>query len=276
VYGGGTSILANLRLTGAAGTSQSAPVFASLLLYLIDKSLQLSGQPLGFVNPLLYAMRAADPLTFHDVTTGNNNCTTEVATGGCSLGGFTAAPGWDPVSGLGTPNIARMLRYLESLHLTQLSLSAGITAEYTDVNGDVWAPLSCSAMTAAHCSRVTTAASHGYQERNLPDPSLYSGLLSVSGTRASYVNQSIVNGVYQVSLLLYDFTVNASRSISAEVNGVRMLDSFQPVNGTASAYTAYSLLLSTAVTVTARSINITVYGTDVIVNGISIRGVSAP
>ena len=276
VYGGGTSILANLQLTGAAGTSQSAPVFGSLLLYLVDKSLQLSGQPLGFVSPLLYAMRARDPLTFHDVSAGNNNCTTQLATGRCPLGGFTAAPGWDAVTGLGTPNIARMLGYLESLHLTQLSLSAGIESAYTDANGDVWAPLSCSAVSAAQCSRVTTAASYGYEESNLPDPALYSGLLAVAGAGgASYLSDSVVNGVYQVSLLLYDFTVTASRSISAEVNGRRMLDSFRPVNATAGAYTAYSLTLSTAVHVTAGRLNLTVYGAGVIVNGLSIRGLRA-
>jgi tripeptidyl-peptidase-1 len=37
---------------------------------------------------------------FKDVTVGNNP--------GCQTDGFPAAPGWDPVSGLGTPNFVKL------------------------------------------------------------------------------------------------------------------------------------------------------------------------
>ena len=42
--------------------------------------------------------RMADKAAFTDVTAGNN------AYGACS--GFDCAPGWDPMTGLGTPNFA--------------------------------------------------------------------------------------------------------------------------------------------------------------------------
>ena len=68
--------------TVIGGTSAVAPLWAGLLA-LINQS---TGSKAGFVNPTLYANTAA--LT--DIVSGTN-------------GGFSAAPGWDPVTGLGSP-----------------------------------------------------------------------------------------------------------------------------------------------------------------------------
>ena len=67
------------------GTSAVAPLWAGLIA-LINESI---GKPVGFVNPLLYpsASTAAD---FNDITSGNN-------------GAYSAGPGWDPCTGLGSP-----------------------------------------------------------------------------------------------------------------------------------------------------------------------------
>ena len=46
---------------------------------------------IGFINPLLYA----NPEIFNDITVGNNP--------GCFTQGFRCVPGWDPVTGLGSP-----------------------------------------------------------------------------------------------------------------------------------------------------------------------------
>lgn len=51
----------------------------------------------GFVNPVIYA----NPSAFHDITKGTNP--------GCGTVGFTAAKGWDPVTGLGTPDFPSLL-----------------------------------------------------------------------------------------------------------------------------------------------------------------------
>ncbi|KAI5306817.1 hypothetical protein KEM56_006974 [Ascosphaera pollenicola] len=81
----------------AYGTSASTPIFASILT-LINEELIERGKPtVGFVNPILYA----NPDAFNDVTVGNNS--------GCGTPGFEAAKGWDPVTGLGTPNYQKLL-----------------------------------------------------------------------------------------------------------------------------------------------------------------------
>ena len=67
------------------GTSAVAPLWAALIA-LINESI---GKPVGFVNPLLYQnTSAADD--FNDITSGNN-------------GAYSAGPGWDACTGLGSP-----------------------------------------------------------------------------------------------------------------------------------------------------------------------------
>ncbi|KIP08326.1 hypothetical protein PHLGIDRAFT_117314 [Phlebiopsis gigantea 11061_1 CR5-6] len=74
------------------GTSAAAPTFAGFVSLLNDARIR-AGQPsLGFLNPLIYSLSSG----FNDITTGNNP--------GCGTDGFNATVGWDPVTGLGTPN----------------------------------------------------------------------------------------------------------------------------------------------------------------------------
>ena len=54
--------------------------------------------PVGFLNPTLYA----NPDIFNDITEGYNL--------GCNAAvGFNATTGWDPVTGLGTPNFDKLV-----------------------------------------------------------------------------------------------------------------------------------------------------------------------
>lgn len=122
MYGSGSPVMINGTLSSFGGTSQSAPVLASLLVPLVAWSYANLGTPLGSINPLLYAMAASSPTTFQDVTVGNNNGTE--SSNGCALGGFTAAPGWDAVTGLGTPNLGNMLAWMAA-HLVASGSSSG-------------------------------------------------------------------------------------------------------------------------------------------------------
>jgi subtilase family serine protease len=86
------------EFVGAGGTSAAAPFWAGLIA-LAD---QEAGHPLGFVNPAIYRI-ARGPLyhkAFHDITTGNNT----VSLNGVTITGYEAGPGWDPVTGWGTPD----------------------------------------------------------------------------------------------------------------------------------------------------------------------------
>jgi kumamolisin len=82
-------------LPPVGGTSAVAPLWAGLIAR-INQGL---GKPAGFVNPLLYAAPAN--AAFRDITQGTN-------------GDYKAAPGWDPCTGLGTPNGQSLLQALTS------------------------------------------------------------------------------------------------------------------------------------------------------------------
>ncbi|KAJ6567134.1 subtilisin-like protein [Mycena capillaripes] len=78
------------------GTSCSSPIFASVI-GLLNNELLNAGKPvLGYLNPWLYA----NPQAFNDITSGSNP--------GCGTTGFPAKAGWDPVTGLGSPNYVAM------------------------------------------------------------------------------------------------------------------------------------------------------------------------
>ncbi|KAI0291167.1 family S53 protease [Multifurca ochricompacta] len=81
-----------------AGTSCSSPIFAAIIALLNDLLIAAGKPPLGFLNPFLYSAAGTAALT--DITSGSNP--------GCGTNGFPATPGWDPVTGLGTPNFAAL------------------------------------------------------------------------------------------------------------------------------------------------------------------------
>ncbi|KAL6889192.1 peptidase S8/S53 domain-containing protein [Trichoderma evansii] len=86
------------------GTSLSSPVFASAITLINEARLEAGKSTLGYLHPVLYA----NPQVFHDVTVGNNP--------GCNNSpGFPAATGWDPVSGLGSPNFPALMDLLFNL-----------------------------------------------------------------------------------------------------------------------------------------------------------------
>ncbi|KAI0451280.1 peptidase S8/S53 domain-containing protein [Xylaria acuta] len=82
---------------GVGGTSASAPIFAGIVTLLNEERIAIGKGPIGFLNPTLYQ----HPQAFNDITIGNNP--------GCGTDGFNATPGWDPVTGLGTPNYEKLL-----------------------------------------------------------------------------------------------------------------------------------------------------------------------
>jgi subtilase family serine protease len=82
----------------SGGTSASAPIWAALIA-LAD---EYAGRHLGLVNPAIYQIARSPRYhqAFHDVTTGNNTVQFPPTT----FTGYQAAPGWDPVTGWGSPD----------------------------------------------------------------------------------------------------------------------------------------------------------------------------
>lgn len=85
----------NATLEG--GTSAASPIFASIVNRIVEERIRAGKGPVGFINPVLYN----NPYILNDITNGSNP--------GCGSAGFSAVKGWDPVTGLGTPNYPKML-----------------------------------------------------------------------------------------------------------------------------------------------------------------------
>ncbi|KAH9945133.1 subtilisin-like protein [Epithele typhae] len=94
-----TIIIESGRTVKTGGTSASAPIFASFVAAVNDARIAAGKSAVGWINPALYSTAFND--AFNDITNGTNP--------GCGTDGFPAAPGWDPITGRGTPNFPNML-----------------------------------------------------------------------------------------------------------------------------------------------------------------------
>jgi kumamolisin len=98
------------------GTSAVAPLWAGLIA-LLNQSL---GAPVGFLNPTIYGLGEGP---FRDITTGNNDDS--------GLGFYSAKAGWDPCTGLGSPNGTALLDALTAAaSSSSFSSSSSATAGY--------------------------------------------------------------------------------------------------------------------------------------------------
>ncbi|KAF9448952.1 subtilisin-like protein [Macrolepiota fuliginosa MF-IS2] len=95
--GNGFQVVIGGTTSSVGGTSASSPTVAGVFALLNDFRLSQGKSTLGFVNPLLYSTASTG---FNDITAGAN--------AGCGTSGFSARAGWDPVTGLGTPDFLKL------------------------------------------------------------------------------------------------------------------------------------------------------------------------
>lgn len=91
----GYNIVVDGQQTVIGGTSAVAPLWAGLIA-LINQSV---GKNAGYLNPLMYT--AGVESTMHDIVSGNN-------------GAYSAGPGWDACTGLGSPDGGKLLNALKA------------------------------------------------------------------------------------------------------------------------------------------------------------------
>ncbi|RAO73388.1 uncharacterized protein BHQ10_009400 [Talaromyces amestolkiae] len=91
------------KLVHFFGSSLASPLFASVITLINEERLAIGKSSVGFINPVLYL----NPWALNDITNGTNL--------GCGTEGFPAVKGWDPATGLGTPNYAKLKELFLSL-----------------------------------------------------------------------------------------------------------------------------------------------------------------
>ncbi len=96
----GVKIVFNQQVLVGGGTSVSAPLWAGMAAVINQYLVARGGAPLGDLNPLLYRAAEGSQLpAFHDVVRGGNAV-------------YNAGPGYDPVTGLGTPDVENLAKVL--------------------------------------------------------------------------------------------------------------------------------------------------------------------
>lgn len=109
------------KKAGSGGTSAAAPTFAGIVGLLNDARLRAGKPTLGFLNPFLYS-RGYKAL--NDITGGSfYGCggidpqSDEEVAGALIIPGahWNATEGWDPVTGLGTPDFQKLKDLVLSL-----------------------------------------------------------------------------------------------------------------------------------------------------------------
>lgn len=104
----GYAVLCDAIWNVVGGTSAVAPLYAGL----IARINQIRGQRAGLINVVLY--NAGSGCGFFDITSGNNSCD--------GVSGYQCTPGWDAVTGWGSPGGTALLNLLQ-----------GSSEEHTDV-----------------------------------------------------------------------------------------------------------------------------------------------
>ncbi len=105
----------------AGGTSFGAPIWAGII-GLENQLRNTTGEGnIGFLNPFIYNISLTSNYSsaFYDITQGNN-------------GYYSAGPGYDLVTGLGTPDVTSMALMLAKIPAQPLSVKASATPSWGD------------------------------------------------------------------------------------------------------------------------------------------------
>ncbi len=107
-----------------SGTSAGTPQWAGIVA-LAD---QMAGRRLGPLNPALYAIGQGGQYSqaFHDIDAGDNSVTLcDKRNQLVKIKGYNAAPGWDAVTGWGTPIVEYLVPLLVAQAAAQSTLQIG-------------------------------------------------------------------------------------------------------------------------------------------------------
>jgi subtilase family serine protease len=101
--------------TGFGGTSFATPRWAGFLALVNQQSVANGRSTVGFINPALYSLGVSTSYSsaFHDITSGSNPS----SSGGGS--GFNAVPGYDLVTGWGSPAGVALINQLAGASANQ-------------------------------------------------------------------------------------------------------------------------------------------------------------
>ncbi len=150
------------------GTSAAAPYWSALVLLADQYLLQHGGQPLGWINPVLYRLAGSHnpnaPL--HDIVTGSNLL-------------YSATVGWDYASGWGSPDAWSLVRDLGAMLLGAPASPTGSpvpTGTVLFTSTSTLAPTFAPTATVPLSATAGTPAASATPQHGSPTPTATPGL----------------------------------------------------------------------------------------------------
>jgi subtilase family serine protease len=123
-------------VTAVGGTSISSPSMAAIQA-LVNQS---TGSWQGQADYIYYPLAARQPTVFHDVTMGGNRVLCYASTANCAAGssatnssgfnvesGYSAGTGYDLATGLGSIDVANLIKYWSTVTLTPTSATLSVS-----------------------------------------------------------------------------------------------------------------------------------------------------
>jgi len=196
-------------LSAIGGTSAPTPAFAgvvALLNHSLTKSEQGSGR-LGNINATLYRLAQTTTDVFHDVTSGNNIVPCAPGSPNCATGsfGYSSGAGYDPVTGLGSMDVNRMVaEWTSAVSGTNLS----VTASPASVNF-YGGPMTLSAAVTGKGGIPTGSVSFVFHDATIGSANLANGSASVT------INPAVLGIGNQTVIAIYSGDANFSSSSAA-------------------------------------------------------------
>ncbi|MGD9879090.1 MAG: DUF4114 domain-containing protein [Reyranella sp.] len=203
-----------LGTTNTGGTSGAAPLWAALISQ-FNAIFHDQGLPqLGYANDLLYMAAVVAPAAFNDITLGNNTSSLTLggaySTGGVDVTptgyGYTAGPGYDLTTGLGSPNGVLLARALTAIAHGQWSFASNPDIVDEHASGVLRTPVAQTLLIQTMAQDATTVG-------------LVVGSDSISFTSAPSAPFAWTSGFAQQSLQA-DFDPDLVRLFDAQQQGV--------------------------------------------------------
>ncbi len=192
-----TVISDNGKQVAVGGTSIATPLWAGFIA-LVNQQAAATQQPsVGFINPAIYALGKASSYTscFHDIKTGNN-------TNLDSPDLYYAVPGYDLVTGWGSPSGKNLINHLAPLPQGPLIALAGsslVSESFVPANGaidpgeTVLVNVSLQSIGAAATTNLVATLMADTNVLAPSDPQVY-GALAGGGTTATRAFTFTANG----------------------------------------------------------------------------------
>jgi subtilase family serine protease len=222
------------------GTSFGPPIWAGYIA-LVNQQLANNGSlPIGFINPIIYSQNVTSSYNpdFHDITSGTS-------------GSFSAVPGYDLVTGWGSPNAGLISALTGSTNQTPAFTVSSAPAAVSVATGSSGASTITTAVSGGFNSAVALAASGvpagvtvGFSPASIPAPG------SGTSTVTFAVSSTTVPGTYGITITGTDGNLTQTATVSLTVTATAPAGftvSASPASITVSRWASGNIAIKTAV-----------------------------